>query len=195
MNKLIVFSLFLILLCSCSEDSNNYFESRENIIFHQSNRPELTNEAVELINYFYNSSATIESFSESIFVSTEELNGEIYEVYILEFEGEVFSASYNLNSNIFEFISMFGEINIERHTRSFSLKYLETEREITVNAMPIEGNCEDEESCIGCHYRVMIDAIDSNGDTKIICDLLDSLGNICSTQVLIAATIHCITKH
>lgn len=61
--------------------------------------------------------------------------------------------------------------------------------------MPIEGNCKDEVSCIGCHYRVMIDTIDSNGDTKIICDLLDSLGNICSAQVLIAATIHCKTKH
>jgi hypothetical protein len=66
--------------------------------------------------------------------------------------------------------------------------------------VPIEENyrilndCEqaEGESCAGCHYRQMMEIIESDGETKALCD---ALGPECVAAVYVASAIHCWLKH
>ena len=65
---------------------------------------------------------------------------------------------------------------------------------VAATLSPDKGPCEQQEgeSCAGCHYRMMMEIIESDGDNSFLCA---SLGNLCTAAVYIAAVWHCFWHH
>lgn len=100
----------------------------------------------------------------------------------------IYSASFKEKTD--EFIGITADEEIRDDESSLILE-ADNDRIETQAAVPLE-ECNEMESCTGCHYRIMKEVISQNGDSMIMCD---KLGDRCDTLIIIAAAVHCYISH
>lgn len=188
--------LIAITFTACSKDDqdkmvqSNDKQTETNNLYLKKGSDQIVSQAIELLTTNYRVSIAPTDYETKLSVISKDEKK--YDVYIFNIGEEQFSASYDIEAEKISFINRFFSIN--DGVRDINLIDLGSNESITLRAMPIEGNCNDGESCAGCHYRVMKDIISSNGDSQAACDFLDILF-VCSAQTYIAATVHCWLNH
>ena len=191
-SKYILALFFTALIISCSKDqltdTTEAMDTMEasNTEAYFKNQSNLESQARKILADTYSLALDNAEFDQKIPFAFEENQ---YESYIFYLENEAFVATYSLKENSFNASTRF--LQSVDGARDIILTNLNSSKSETLNAMPEEGNCNEGESCAGCHYRVMMDIIESDGDMDFWC----TINFACPFQVYAAAVAHCKLRH